>query len=143
MPTGCSRCPPARRERATVAFYLYTGARRSSFGGLPSRTQPLYDHRDPPHDILGHHDPVVDALPGVDGVNHLRQTQAEAGDADPLDPSCQPVRPLVGVERRGNPGEVDPGPDHGKHREGEPADPRRVVALGGPVGKLVCRRTQA
>ena len=104
---------------------------------LPGRAQPLGDHRHPHHDVAEHHHAVVQRGALVDGGEHRRQPEREDDHPDHLDHGREPVDPVVGVEGRGEPGEVDPRPGDREHGEAEPGQRRPEVPLGQQMGRLV------
>ncbi|MCY1239985.1 hypothetical protein D9M72_528110 [compost metagenome] len=57
-------------------------------------------------------------------------------DTKQLDHGDHPENPVIRVVRAGEPGEVDPCPDDGKHREREPQQPGTEVGPGDLVGEL-------
>ena len=58
-------------------------------------------------------------------------------DTDHLHEGRDAVEPVVGVEGRGEPGEVDPRPADREHREREPAETDREVILRDRMGELI------
>ena len=91
---------------------------------LAAGAQPLEDHRHPHHDVAEHHHPVVEVVVVQQRLEHVGQAERQDDDADHLHHRGEPVDPVVGVVRRGEPGEVDPRPRHRERREREAEDPR-------------------
>ena len=106
-------------------------------GVLPGRPHPLGDHRHPHDHVAQHHHAVVDVLAVLERGEHPGQAERQHDDAHHLHHRGEAVHPVVGVVRRGEPREVDPGPRHRERREAEPDDPRAHVAGGEEVGQLV------
>ena len=112
---------------------------RATDGVLAGRPHPLEDHREPHHDVAQDHHPVVEHLALLERGEHVGQAEREDQHPDHLHHRGQPVDPVVGVEGRGEPGEVDPGPRHREGREAEAHHPDPHVVLDQRVRELVGR----
>ncbi len=103
---------------------------------LPGGTQPEEDHGDPHHHVAGHRDAVVDRAALVDRMEDLGEAESEDDHADHLHHRREPERPVVGVVRRGEPGEVDPRPADREDSQDESRQTSGVVAFGQQVREL-------
>jgi hypothetical protein len=100
---------------------------------------PLREHRDPHDDVADDDDSVVHHLAFIHRVEDVGDAECQHKHADHLHHGRDPVEPVVGVERRGEPREVDPRPAHREHDERERQNGRPDVALGDEVGGLAAR----
>ena len=105
-------------------------------GILPRRAQPL-EHQGQAHDhVAAHHHGVVHMVALHERVEHGLDSHGQDQDAEELDHGDHPEHPVVGVVGAGEPREVDPGPDHREHREGESQQPGAEVGFGDLMGEL-------
>ena len=104
--------------------------------------QPLRDHPDPHHDVADHQHPVVEVFVPFERGEDGGDADGDDGDADHLDQHGQPEEPVIGVERRGEPGEIDPRPGRGERAQQVSDDRGLEVALGERMSHLDTRHAE-
>lgn len=77
-----------------------------------------------------------------EGVEEGLDPHGEDQDADHLHHRDNSENPIICVVRAGKPGEIDPSPDDGEHREGEAEQARAEVTLGHGEGELASGDTE-
>jgi hypothetical protein len=101
---------------------------------------PEQHHRDTHYDVPADHHSVVEAVPTVDGLEHVLEPEREDDHAEHLHHHQQPAHPVVGVVRRREPRVVHPRPADGERAEQEPDD-RCSRVIGRQMPRELRRRS--
>lgn len=102
---------------------------------LHGDAQPLSDHPDAHDDVAQDHHTVLEVRL-IERMEHLGDAERDQRHTDHLHQGDNAEEPVVGVEGRREPGEVDPRPD-GREGAQQEADERVAEVT---FGDLMCRR---